>query len=75
MVSIGQEFSINQLQNRALVIVGSHVECFLLNSEKNRTVEDDPSAFDVSTVGTIAFYLALVHGTPLTGNQHSRRKV
>ena len=70
MVSIGQEFSINQLQNRALVTL-----CFLLNSEKNRTAEYDPSAFDVSTVGTIAFYLAFVHGTPVTGNQRSRGKV
>ena len=25
--------------------------------------------------GTFAFYLTFVHGTPLTGNQHSRRKV
>ena len=48
---------------------------FLLNSEKNRTAEYDPSAFDVSTVGTIAFYLAFFHGTPVTGNQRSRGKV
>ena len=74
MASIGQEFSINQLQNRARYSGEFKPKCFLLNSEKNRTAEYDPSAYDVSTVGTIAFYLAFVHGRPLTGNQRSLGK-